>query len=25
VVAVLDEIRDGRYSGRAVVKVSGGF
>src|SRR6478609_2688865 len=25
VVAVLDEIREGRYSGRAVVKVSGGF
>jgi hypothetical protein len=25
VVAVLDEIREGRYSGRAVVKVFGGF
>lgn len=25
VVAVLDEIREGRYSGRAVVKVAGGF
>ena len=25
VVGVLDEIREGRYSGRAVVKVSGGF
>jgi acrylyl-CoA reductase (NADPH) len=25
VVGVLDEIRDGRYSGRAVVKVAGGF
>lgn len=25
VVAVLDEVRAGRYSGRAVVKVAGGF
>jgi acrylyl-CoA reductase (NADPH) len=25
VVRVLDEIREGRYSGRAVVRVAGGF
>ncbi|BBY28856.1 oxidoreductase [Mycolicibacterium sediminis] len=25
VVSVIDEVRDGRYSGRAVVKVAGGF
>ena len=25
VVGVLDEIREGRYSGRAVVRVAGGF
>jgi acrylyl-CoA reductase (NADPH) len=25
VIGVLDEIREGRYSGRAVVKVTGGF